>query len=67
MALSSNYYALKGQRLEMILAKTAASKVPEQSSYGNFGKVTQIPHCLKKYKGGTKGNFSKIVQKVALV
>ena len=51
----------------MILAKTAAPKVPEQPSYGNFGKVTQNPHFLKKYKGGTKGNFSKIAQKVALV
>ena len=51
----------------MILAKTAAPKVPEQPSYGNFGKVTQNPHFLKKCKGGTKGNFSKIAQKVALV
>ena len=42
------------------MAKTAAPKVPEQPSYGNFGKVTQNPHFVKKYKGGTKGNFSKI-------
>ena len=34
--------------------------VPEWPSYGNFCKVTQNPHFLKKYKGGTKGNFSKI-------
>ena len=59
MTLSSNY-ALKGQRLQKILAKTLARKVPEQPSYGNFCKVTQNPHSLKKYKGGTKGNFSKI-------
>ena len=65
MVLSSKY-ALKLQRQEMILAKTAAPKVPEQPSYGNFGKVTQNPHFLKKYKGGTKGNFSKIAQKDAL-
>ena len=32
-----------------------------------FCKVTQNPHFLKKCKGGTKGNFSKIAQKIALV
>ena len=67
MALSSNYYALIAPRLEKILAKTAAPKMPEWPSYGNFRKVTQNPHFLKKCKGGTKGNFSKIAQKVALV
>ena len=51
----------------MILALTTAPKVPEWPSYGNFRKVTQNPHFLKKCKGGTKGNFSKIAQKVALV
>ena len=55
------------QRLERILAQTAAPKVPEWPSYNNFCKVTQNPHFLKKCKGGTKGNFSKIAQKVALV
>ena len=67
MALFSNLYALKGQRLEKILAQTAALKVPEWPSYGNSRKVTQNPHFLKKCKGGTKGNFSKIVQKVNFV
>ena len=66
-ALSSNQYALKVQRLDKILAHKAAPKVPEWPSYGNFCKVTQNPHFLKKCKGGTKGNFSKIAQKVALV
>ena len=51
------------QRLENILAQTAAPKVPEWPSYGNFGKVTQNHHFLKKCKGGTKGNVSKIAQK----
>ena len=32
----------------------------------NFHKVTENPHFLKKCKGGTKGNFSKIAQKDAL-
>ena len=55
------------QRLKKILAQKAAPKLPEWPSYGNLGKVTQNPHFLKKCKGGTKGNFSKIAQKVALV
>ena len=63
MALSSNLYAVKVQRLEKILGQ---KKVPEWPSYGNLSKVTQNPHFLKKYKGGTKGNFSKIAQKDAL-
>ena len=67
MALSSNLYAFKVQTLENILAQTAALKVPEWPSYGNFCKVTQNPHFLKKSKRGTKGNLSKIAQKVALV
>ena len=41
MALSFNLYDLKLQRLENILAETAAPKVPEWPSYGNFCKVTQ--------------------------
>ena len=51
----------------MILAVTTAPKVPEWPSYGNFRKVTQNPHFLKKCKRGTKGNFSIIAQKVALL
>ena len=66
MALSCNYYALKVQRLEKIQARKAAPKVPEWPSYGNLGKVTKNPHFLKKCKEGTKGNLSKIAQKVAL-
>ena len=67
MALSSSLYAFKVQKLENILAQTAAPKVPEWPSYGKFRKFIQNPHFLKKCKGGTKGNFSKIVQKVNLV
>ena len=65
MALSSNLYALKLQIRETVLAQKAALKVPEWPSYGNFCKVTQNSHFLKKCKRGTKGNFSKIAQKVA--
>ena len=67
MALSSNLHALKVQRLDKILNQTAAPKVPEWPTYGIFRKVTQDPHFLKKCKGGTEGNFSKIAQKVSLV
>ena len=67
MALSFNKYALKVQRLERIWAQTAAPEVPEWPSYNNFCKVTQNLHFLKKFKGETKRNFSKIAQKVALV
>ena len=66
MAFFSNLYALKGQGLETILAQTAALQVPKWPSYGNSRKVTQNPHFLKKCKGGTKENFSKIAQKGAL-
>ena len=66
MALSSNFDAFKVQTLENILAQTAAPNVPEWLSYGNFREVIQNPHFLKKCKGGTKGNFSKIAQKLAL-
>ena len=52
--------------MEKILAQKAVPKGPEWPSYGNLGKVTQNPHFLKKCKGGTKRNFSKITQKVAL-
>ena len=64
MALSSNLYAFKVQTLDNILAQTAAPKVPEWPTYGNFCEAIQNPHFLKKFKGGTQGNFSKIVQKI---
>ena len=51
--------------MEMILAQTTAPKVSEWASYGNYRKVTQNPHFLENCEGGTKGNFSKIPQKVA--
>ena len=54
------------QRLENILAQTAAPKVSEWASYGNYRKVTQNLHFQKKCKGEAKRSFSKIAQKVAL-
>ena len=56
---------LKGKDWIRFWGKKAAPKVPKWPSYGNFGKVTQNPHFLEKFKGGTKGNFSKIAQKDA--
>ena len=49
------------------MAQKAAQRVPELPSYGSFRMATKNPHFLKKFKGGTKENFSKIAQKVALV
>ena len=66
MEISSYLYALKVQRLDKILAHKAAPKVPEWPSYGNFWPGHPNPHFLKKCKGGTKENFSKIAQKIAL-
>ena len=54
------------QRLKTILAQKAAPKLPEKPSYGSFRHFTENPHFLKKCKWGTKGNLSKIAQKVAL-
>ena len=54
------------QRLKKGLAQKAAPNRPEWPSYGNFRNVTQDLHFLKKCKGGTKGNFSKIAHKVAV-
>ena len=54
-------------RLKKILAQKAVKKLPQWPSYGNFRKVTKDPHFLTKCEGGTKGKFSQIAQKVALV
>ena len=67
MVLSSNQNKIKVQRLDKILAEAAVPKPPEWKRYGNFRMVTQNLHFLKKCKGGTKGNFSNIAQKVAFV
>ena len=55
---------LKGKDWKRFWGKKAAPKTPGWQSYGNFSKVTQNPHFLKK--GGTKRNFLKIAQKVSL-
>ena len=47
------------QRLEKIWVQKAALKVPEWRSYGNFLKITQNTHFLKKCKEGTEENFFK--------
>ena len=66
MSLFYKLYQLIMQKLKKILAQKAAPKLPEWPSFGNFRKVTQKPHLLKKCKGGTKENFSKIAQKVSV-
>ena len=59
MALSSNLYVLKLQKLEKIFAETAAPKVPECPSYGNFRKVTQNPQFSEKVQTGKQGKCFK--------
>ena len=54
------------EKLDKILAQSAAPKVSEWATYGTFHKVTQNPHFLKKCKVGTKENVSKIAEEVAL-
>ena len=55
------------QRRKKILAQKAAPKLPEWPGYDNFRKVIQDPRFLKKGKEGTKGKFSKLAQKEAIV
>ena len=59
MALSSNQYARKVQRLDKILAHKAAPKVPEWPSYGNFRQVTQTRIFWKSAKGAPREIFQK--------
>ena len=55
------------KRLDEIVAQEKAPKVPEWPSYGIFREVIQNRHFLKKCKGETKENVSKINQKVAFL
>ena len=57
---------LKCNHLRRFWRKKAAPKIPKWQGYGNLCKVTQNLRFLKKWKRGTKANFSKIAQKVAL-
>ena len=50
----------KGKYWRRFWGKKAAEKVPEWPSYGNFCKVTQNPHFLKKSE---KRGPREIVQK----
>ena len=59
MSLSCNLYPLIVQRIEKILAEKAAPKVLEWPSDGNFGKITQNQHFLKKERRGDQRIFFK--------
>ena len=41
--------------------------MPECSSYGNLGKVTQNPHFLKNAKGGRRETFQRSFKKQPLL
>ena len=62
MALFSNFYAVKVQRLEKIVAQKKAAKVPKKPSYGYLWKVTQNPRFLEKCKRGNKEKFKEMGQ-----
>ena len=66
MALSFNLYALKVQTGKDLSANSG-SKSARMAELWQFGKLTLNPHFLKKCKGGSKRNFSKITQKVPLL
>ena len=59
MALSSNLYALKLQRLEKILAQTAAPKVPNGQVMAYFARSPKTRDFWKSAKGGPKEILQK--------
>ena len=59
MALSSNYFALNVQRMEMILAQTTAPKVTGWPSNGNFLQGHPKPEFSEKVQRGEQGKFFK--------
>ena len=59
MALSSNLYALKLQRLEKILAQTAAPKVPNGQVMAYFARSPKTRNFWKSAKGGPKEILQK--------
>ena len=67
MALSFNFYVLKVQRLEKILGQESGSKSTRMAKLWQFLQGHPNPAFFKKCERGTKGTFSKIVEKVALV
>ena len=66
MALSSNYYARKGQRLKKILRQKGGSKSSRMTKLWQFWQGRPKPAFSEKLQRGTKGNFSKLAQKDAL-
>ena len=63
MSLSSNLDPLIVQRLEKILRRKAAPKVPEWQSYDNFRKVTQTRIFWKSANEGPREFFQKLPKK----
>ena len=59
MALSSNLYALKGQRLENILRQKSDSKSSRMTKLWQFWQGHPIPAFSEKVQGGDQGKFFK--------
>ena len=51
------------QRLEKILGRKSGSKSTRIANFGNFRKVAQNPHFLKKCKGEPRENFENSPKK----
>ena len=58
-ALSSNYYALKVQRLEKILAQTAAPNSARMAKSLRFSQGHPKPAFSEKVQKGDQGKFFK--------
>ena len=63
MVLSSILFALIEQRLENILAKKEAPKVPQWPSYGNFARSPETRIFWKSAKGAPMEIFQKSPKK----
>ena len=59
MALSSNYYALKGQRLEKILGQKSGSKSSRMTKLWQFWQGHPKPAFSEKVQRGDQGKFFK--------
>ena len=66
MALSCNYYAVKMQRLDKIVAQKKLQKCPKGQVMAIFETSPKTRFFLNSAKGGPRKIFKKLGQKGAL-
>ena len=66
MALSSNLYALKGQKLENILGQKSGSKSSRMTKLWQFWQGHPKPAFSEKVQKGDQGKFFKNAPKGSL-